>query len=148
PISAVFDHDETPSTSAHDARGKPSTTPAYPAYPPYSALPPTPASLAPAAANQSGGVVGPSVEIRRERGATIGSLPVPQTPGPTVSNTLGDRGLVRSLRGVLDSGQPVVVSIGLLPLPVGPGRSSPDEILPLDEFALDVFVYNQSTRTR
>ncbi|KAJ6538550.1 TRAPP trafficking subunit Trs65-domain-containing protein [Mycena vulgaris] len=64
-------------------------TPAYPSYPTRSALPPTPPAVN-ARSPQGvggGGMVGRSVEIRRERGMAmgIGAVGVPPTPGPIVS---------------------------------------------------------------
>ena len=159
PPPVLFESDEyygsTPATAmmgASDPYAKQQqqqpTTPAYPAYPPHSALPPTPASLGPVA-NPGGSVVGPSVEIRRERGS--GGGVVPRTPG---SGGLGERGRVSYQRGVVEGGPSVVVSIGLLlegrrGRERGAGNTRSDEmIFPMDVFGLDVFVYNRSERTR
>ncbi|KAJ7498655.1 hypothetical protein FB451DRAFT_1426423 [Mycena latifolia] len=64
-------------------------TPAYPSYPTRSALPPTPPAVMAHSNTQgvAGGMVGSSVEIRRERGMAmgIGAVGVPPTPGPIVS---------------------------------------------------------------
>lgn len=64
-------------------------TPAYPSYPTRSALPPTPPAVMAHSNTQGvpGGMVGSSVEIRRERGMAMGTgaVGVPQTPGPIVS---------------------------------------------------------------
>jgi hypothetical protein len=66
----------------------PPPTPAYPAYP---AAPqtPTPYNQTPLANSQAG--VGPSVEIRRDRGAAQGmqGMLVPPTPGPRVPAAFG-----------------------------------------------------------
>lgn len=54
---------------------------------------------------------------------------------------------------VSDSGgEPIVVSVGLLPPPhraqKGSGKSHAGELYPLDQFTLDIFVFNQSSWTR
>ncbi|KAI0935207.1 hypothetical protein AcW1_008812 [Taiwanofungus camphoratus] len=121
-------------------------TPAYPAYPGSPPpVPPTPFWQAPLAQQTGAGTVGPSVEIRRERG---GPLP---TPGPRVGGFGID---VETGFGANTSREPIVVSVGLLPLAsAGKGkdkakRYSMGEIYPLDQFTLDVFVFNQSSWTR
>ncbi|KAJ6539624.1 TRAPP trafficking subunit Trs65-domain-containing protein [Mycena capillaripes] len=65
-------------------------TPAYPSYPTRSAMPPTPPAVMAHSHSQGGvggGMVGRSVEIRRERGMAMGTgaMGVPPTPGPVVS---------------------------------------------------------------
>jgi len=130
------------------ASSKPPLTPAYPAYPSHSALPPTPSSMPPIA-NPLGGV-GPSVEIRRERGMVMGAA-VPQTPGPTIATAFREQGVMQVLQNVEDVGQSIIVSIGLLPLiaRTGMGKAvAKDKICPLDQFTLDIFVFNQSSWTR
>ncbi|KAF8152924.1 TRAPP trafficking subunit Trs65-domain-containing protein [Crassisporium funariophilum] len=137
-------------------------TPAYPAFPPKSALPPTPMSQGPIASSGQGNV-GLSVEIRRERGqgvdSGIGALP--QTPLPYVSGAFGEQRMLSRLQDAATSGESIVVSVGLLPLPdhdvdVGldeeGGRGTrrkevalgPGKIYPLSVFTLDIFVLNQS----
>ncbi|EJF65622.1 hypothetical protein DICSQDRAFT_178131 [Dichomitus squalens LYAD-421 SS1] len=127
-------------------------TPAYPAYPSSPApVPPTPFWQTPIAQQSGPGAVGPSVEIRRERGGNI-----PQTPGPTVGgfggltinpmNALQQAGETASIDG---SGEAVVVSVGLLPSPGRAGKKPhTGELYPLDQFTLDIFVFNQSSWTR
>ncbi|KAH7911026.1 TRAPP trafficking subunit Trs65-domain-containing protein [Hygrophoropsis aurantiaca] len=117
-------------------------TPAYPAFPPLAAVPPTPYSH-PSISNQQGGA-GPSVEIRRDRGGGM----VPQTPGPTVVGNMLD-----SQEPPPHAGEPVVVSVGLLP-PTEADSQTPEEssisrkIYPSEKFTLDIFVFNQSSWTR
>ncbi|KAI0743068.1 TRAPP trafficking subunit Trs65-domain-containing protein [Daedaleopsis nitida] len=147
-------------------------TPAYPAYPTSPApVPPTPFWQTPIAQQSGPGTVGPSVEIRRERGGGV-----PQTPGPTVGgfgaftnfNPMAalqqqqqqpaqDPGLGSSTAQDV-GGEPIVVSVGLLPAPHRPklgGNGSASgahhhtgEMYPLEQFTLDIFVFNQSSWTR
>lgn len=108
----------------------PPQTPAYPAYPKSPILPPTPFSQAPVSSTQSS--VGPSMEIRRGAGPRVfgGNDPNADT---------ADRG----------DGQPVVVSVGLLPLRRSKRRKGGEEIIyPNDKFTLDIFVFNQSSWMR
>lgn len=123
-------------------------TPAYPAFP-TSPLPTTPHWQGPIASLQSG-AVGPSVEIRREKGPNAAGIP--PTPGPRVSAAGGFLQMQtqsETLRGVVASGgtgEPVIISIGLLA-----GTDAEDgigKIYPLDQFTLDIFVFNRSSWTR
>ncbi|KAH8107648.1 TRAPP trafficking subunit Trs65-domain-containing protein [Cristinia sonorae] len=137
-------------------------TPAYPAYP--TSPPPRVTSptgrqqkywQAPVGGGLQGGAsVGPAVEIRREKALGAG---IPQTPGPRVGPGIGTGtaipgqiGFAQMQNEVLGGGiqggegEPIVVSVGLLPTPGRPaGR-----IYPLDQFTLDIFVFNQSSWTR
>ncbi|KAH9949090.1 TRAPP trafficking subunit Trs65-domain-containing protein [Amylocystis lapponica] len=126
-------------------------TPAYPAYPGSPPpVPPTPFWQGPLAQQTGVGAVGPSVEIRRDRAG------VPPTPGPRVGgfgmgNEVG-AGIAASGNA---GGEPIVVSVGLLPLVRSKGKGKgnsdgrrPGEIYPLDQFTLDIFVFNQSSWTR
>ncbi|TFK31772.1 TRAPP trafficking subunit Trs65-domain-containing protein [Crucibulum laeve] len=129
PFSAAFD---------------PPATPAYPSFPPKSALPPTPMSSGPVA-SQSQGNVGPSVEIRRELGVGSGVGMPPPTPGPYVSGAFGEQRALAKLRTAGESGESVVVSVGLLPVDdVDRNQLGSGKIYPFDMFTLDVFVFNQS----
>lgn len=148
--------------------------PLTPAYPPFSAtyggFPHSPMSVA---AVDMGSVVGPSVEIRRERGLGIEGWPFPQTPGPTVGAGFGlqqrraGRGYgyysetqqQHQQAGDGESEGDIVVSVGLLAVDLsgeerkegerggevvlGPGR-----IYPFEYFTLDIFVFNRSERVR
>ncbi|KII92192.1 hypothetical protein PLICRDRAFT_36980 [Plicaturopsis crispa FD-325 SS-3] len=130
------------SQSSYDpyANMMPPPTPAYPAYPQNSTVPPTPQWQAPTSSQQTGSV-GPSVEIRRERGGPGGA----QTPGPTVMGaTFGERGLMDAMEE--EGGEPIVVSVGLMPL--ARRKRHPGRIFPLDQFTLDIFVFNKSSWTR
>ncbi|KAI0074410.1 hypothetical protein K474DRAFT_1647966 [Panus rudis PR-1116 ss-1] len=122
-------------------------TPAYPAYP--TSPPPTNQRYQNPIANLQSGSVGPSVEIRREKGTIPG---VPPTPGPRIGTEVGfghipipenDR---TAKAGDQDEGEPIIVSVGLLP--VRNGRYGTGKIFPLDQFTLDIFVFNQSSWTR
>ncbi|THH31398.1 hypothetical protein EUX98_g2797 [Antrodiella citrinella] len=143
-------------------------TPAYPAYPasPMS-VPMSPTARrqkywqAPIGGGQGGVSVGPSVEIRREKAMGVG---IPQTPGPRVGPGLetavgAPGGFAQMQNDVLGGGpqngegEPIVVSVGLLPLPkrkfAGRGSVEVEEkIYPLDQFTLDIFVFNRSSWTR
>jgi len=131
---------------------EPSTprTPAYPAYP--GSPPPIPATpfwQAPLSQQTGAGAVGPSVEMRRDRAS---SLP---TPGVNVTGfPLGGEVSIEAEKKAEASGQPIIVSVGLLPVSdkiksKGKGkRRGIGEIYPLDQFTLDIFVFNQSSWTR
>ncbi|KAG6907317.1 hypothetical protein DXG01_009436 [Tephrocybe rancida] len=149
-------------TSGHHNTGGPEQfaspppmTPAYPAYSPLSAVPPSPFSQSPIASHTTGNI-GPSVEIRRERGTGMGNLPVPQTPGPWVAGGFGEQKMLAKLQMTEHSGESIVVSVGLLPpeeaasmrKPSALDELGPGRIYPLDYFTLDIFVFNQSEWTR
>ena len=135
-------------------------TPAFPAYPPEAlAVPSTPYPQAPFS-SYGGGSPGGLVEPHRERQfGSVGSV-APATPGPRAFGTSFSEKLIR-LEPYAD---PVVVSVALLS-PVrgsvcdedgfavveGGKRASlgeEDRIYPLDVFALEIFVFNQSPVTR
>ena len=123
-------------------------TPAYPSFPPKSSLPPTPMSQGPIASSSN---VGMSVEICRERGQGVDASnnAIPSTPLPLVFGAFGEQKMLSKLQNARVSGESIVVSVGLLPVPhsrkgeeeiiLGPGK-----IYPLDVFTLDIFVFNQS----
>ena len=152
--------------------------PVTPAYPPFSAtyaggggFPHSPMSVA---AVDVGGVVGPSVEIRRERGLGIEGSPFPQTPGPTVGAGFGlqQRGMGRGYGyysetqqqrqqgGDGESEGDIIVSVGLLAIGDLSGENQkdgeregevvlgPGKIYPFEYFTLDIFVFNRSERVR
>ncbi|KAL7284913.1 hypothetical protein ACG7TL_000001 [Trametes sanguinea] len=155
---ASYTHSQTDSVSTINEVLDPATprTPAYPAYPSSPApVPPTPFWQTPIAQQSGAGSVGPSVEIRRERGGSL-----PQTPGPTVGGfgaiTGGFPQTVQQAAGdrrssQVDGGEPIVVSVGLLsPYHHSAGTKKPHlgRLYPLDQFTLDIFVFNQSSWTR
>lgn len=111
-------------------------TPAYPAFPSATA-PATSHFQTPLSDHQ--GASGPSIEIRRERGLGM-TAAVPRTPGPTV----GRFDLARDTP--VTGGEPIIVSVGLLPPPSGSAASR--KLYPCDQFTLDIFVFNQSSWTR
>ncbi|CAL1706026.1 unnamed protein product [Somion occarium] len=130
-------------------------TPAYPAYPTSQPLPPTPRWQGPITNLQSG-AVGPSVEIKRERGGNVG---IPPTPGPMVGAGGGFAQMQMQIEAESGGrgqgeGDTIVVSVGLLPMrrfskADGTGAMRKiGKIYPLDQFTLDIFVFNQSSRTR
>lgn len=126
-------------------------TPAYPAFP-SSPPPATPHWQGPITSMQSG-AVGPSVEIRREKGPNAAGIP--RTPGPTVSAAGGFVQMQtqgETLRDVVAAdgpGEPIVVSVGLLRDGEGEGAAAGiGNIYPLDQFTLDIFVFNRSSWTR
>lgn len=113
-------------------------TPAYPAYP-NMPLPPTPYFQVPISVQNNN--IGPTVEMRHVRSPQSG---FPQTPGPHVNGSyFGDR--MMSLRNA--DGEPIIVSVGVLPRLSDMGIAQ-DRICALDEFTLDIFVFNQSSSTR
>lgn len=143
PPPMIFNHVHGDTDDAQ--RADTPTTPAFPPFPPKSALPPTPTSLRPVSSNQ--GVTGQSVEIKRSRGSLV--EPLPATPLPIVSGGFGEQNMLAKLQESSTSGENIVVSVGLLPLPrpndtdnevaLGQGK-----IYPLQVFTLDIFVLNQS----
>ncbi|KAI0689624.1 hypothetical protein C8T65DRAFT_746107 [Cerioporus squamosus] len=115
-------------------------TPAYPAYPNSPALvPPTPFWQTTVSQQSGPGTVGPSVEVRRERGGRLPDRQSEQAPDST-GHEMG--------------GEPIVVSVGLLLAPHhrGGGKKArahaAGELYPLDQFTLDIFVSTQSSWTR
>lgn len=149
----TLDGDKVNNVAPSDRDHVPPLTPAYPAYPPNTVIPPTPLSQAPIA-NIQAGSVGPSMEVRRERGVGLGiGSTAPQTPGPlVVSAHVEDR-----MCGMKEGRDTVVVSIGLLPLSKSKRESDlvlevpaagPGKIYPYDKFTMDIFVFNQSSWTR
>ncbi|RDX41033.1 hypothetical protein OH76DRAFT_1459295 [Lentinus brumalis] len=118
-------------------------SPACPAYPnsPGGAVPSTPFWQTPFELQSGPGTVGPSVKIRRERGGSL-----PQTPAPTVGGFAAFTGmdtmrvLKRQQEQPLDpnssshdaGGEPIIVSHHV------------NELYPLDQFTLDIFVLNPS----
>lgn len=126
-------------------------TPAYPAFP-TSPPPSTPHWQGPVA-NMQSGAVGPSVEIRREKGPNAAGIP--PTPGPRISAAGGfvqmqsQGGTLRDVVAADGPGEPIVVSVGLLKDTDGETVStSLGKIYPLDQFTLDIFVFNRSSWTR
>ena len=127
-------------------------TPAYPAYPGSPPpVPPTPYWQAPLAQQTGAGAVGPTVDMRRDRG-TMGAGSVP-TPGLTVPGFPSNVEVSAEIENRAEAGgQPIVVSVGLLPT-IREGttkckRRTSGDIYPLDQFTLDIFVFNQSSWTR
>ncbi|KAH9839023.1 TRAPP trafficking subunit Trs65-domain-containing protein [Rhodofomes roseus] len=125
-------------------------TPAYPAYPGSPPpVPPTPFWQAPLAQQTGAGAVGPTIDMRRDRGG-VGSV---LTPGLTIPGFPSNVEVSAEVENKAEAGgQPIVVSVGLFPAvkegsAEGKGRSSGD-IYPLDQFTLDIFVFNQSSWTR
>ncbi|KAG2154340.1 TRAPP trafficking subunit Trs65-domain-containing protein [Suillus bovinus] len=113
-------------------------TPAYPAFPAATA-PATSHFQTPLINHQ--GAPGPSVEIRRERGLGMTGA-APQTPGPTIVG-----GTIDPTRDTpVTGGEPIIVSIGLLPPPSSSAASR--KLYTCDQFTLDIFVFNQSSWTR
>ncbi|TFK73162.1 hypothetical protein BDN72DRAFT_814997 [Pluteus cervinus] len=169
-LAAMVEAMESPKNAPPEYMPPP--TPAYPAYPQQYTVPPTPAGQGPISTHAYPNV-GPSVEIRRERGHGFGPEGAlsPRTPGPSLPGGFGEPSAMNQLKSAEDSGESVVVSVGLLPpsyfaltrgstkSKLGPnningdltssvngvekGRIS-DRIYPMDYFALDIFVFNQS----
>ena len=126
------------------------TIPPTPAFPGYGGMPvtPRPNSVIPSFGQM--GSVGLGVDAKRERGAIPG-MPVtpfvPNTPRPELD------GVSRPMSNILDpSGQTwpkdFVVSVSLIP-PTHTGNEAEMDhldrfIRPLDEFSIEIFVFNQS----
>ncbi|KAF9792921.1 TRAPP trafficking subunit Trs65-domain-containing protein [Thelephora terrestris] len=111
----------------------PPITPAYPSFPTSSGVH-TPTSQSPIHGFQSS--VGPSMEIRRGGSTRV------------FGGTAGEN-LDSAVSGESD-GEPIVVSIGVLPFKKhesGQG-SSKSLIFPNDKFTLDIFVFNKSSWMR
>lgn len=146
-----------PSTDSVQVHGLPNDqilppTPAYPAYPPFLAASPIPMSQGPITSHS--GNIGPAVELPRERGAGTGKA-FASTPGPWVTGSFGEQKMLTHLKNVKESGEAIVVSVGLLPVErttrnrqAGERILGPDKIYPTNRFTLDIFVFNQSTWTR
>ena len=150
PRSHSYGHVQDDSISSQIADIIP-PTPAYPAFP-MSPPPSTPHWQGPIA-NMQSGAVGPSVEIRREKGPNAAGIP--PTPGPRISAAGGFvqmQSQGETLHDVVAAdgpGEPIVVSVGLLRDTDGETISaSIGKIYPLDQFTLDIFVFNRSSWTR
>ncbi|KAJ3865463.1 TRAPP trafficking subunit Trs65-domain-containing protein [Lentinula novae-zelandiae] len=164
-------------TPPNAAMNAPPMTPAYPAFPnttngahgalqprhnAAATVPPSPLSqgpliphggnLPPNSANVSGvGYVGPSVEVKRERG--MGAFDG-DVQGGGVHDEYGGTGDIDGGNG----SQSIVVSVGILPQQnMHPPKTSFESstplpssqlIYPLSTFILDIFVFNRSTWTR
>lgn len=128
-----------PSPRTPDFDAFPPPTPAYPAYP-TDEVPQAPASQSPLLSFRNTGS-GYTIEPRRERMANAGT---PQTPGPRmVGASFADQFPYHDEDGPND--EPVVVSVGLIP----PEESiKSDLIFTFDTFAIEIFVFNRSERTR
>ena len=109
-------------------------TPAYPSFPTSPGVS-TPISQNPIVASQSS--VGPSMEIRRGGTTRVFGANAGENLSSAVSGDEGD-------------GEPVVVSIGVLPLEKQQTgkESTEDLIFPNDKFTLDIFVFNKSSWMR
>ncbi|KAI9448837.1 TRAPP trafficking subunit Trs65-domain-containing protein [Lactarius psammicola] len=119
----------------------PPATPAYPAYPKGSPLPPTPRVQGPLAAWGAASIPGASMEAPRG-GATAALLSrarVLSLPSPAPSLSLAS-----ASASAIPERERIVVSIGMH----GGGNTGARRLVPHDEFALDVFVFNQSAWTR
>ena len=110
------------------------TTPAYPSFPTSPGVP-TPVSQNPIPGFQSS--VGPSMEIRRGSGTRVFAGNMGENFGSAISGDEGD-------------GEPVIVSIGVLPLEKRQSGqdSTKDRIFPNDKITLDIFVFNKSSWMR
>lgn len=112
----------------------PPITPAYPSFPVSSGIT-TPVSQNPVPGFQSS--VSPNVEIRRGSSTRVFGGNIGDSLGSAISGDEGD-------------GEPVVVSIGILPLEKQLSGEDPTEgrIFPNDKFTLDIFVFNKSSWMR
>ncbi|KZT04225.1 uncharacterized protein LAESUDRAFT_728468 [Laetiporus sulphureus 93-53] len=120
-------------------------TPAYPAYPGSPLpVPPTPFWQAPLS-QQNASAPGPSVDMRRDRQSIL------PTPGVNVLGFPTSAELGAEVEAEAEAGaEPIIVSVGLLSTArESKSKSRRDgEIYPLDQFTLDIFVFNQSSWTR
>jgi hypothetical protein len=108
----------------------PPITPAYPSFPASPGVP-TPVSQNPILSFQSS--VGPSMEIRRGSSLRV------------FGGNAGEN-FVDAVPGDEGDGEPVVVSVGVLPLEKR--GATKDLIFPNDKFTLDIFVFNKSSWMR
>lgn len=159
PSIALPSPSPSPSIASHNP-GTPTTaglygafpaTPAYPAWPTEAtSVPSTPFTQAPMM-GQAGSVVGKLMEPQRERRIGASGTMVPTTPGSTYGSTIPER-----LMNMEPYAEPVVVSVALLSPSQTTGHLNPQRnegpkknwIYPLDIFALEIFVFNQSPVTR
>jgi hypothetical protein len=129
--------------------------PLTPAYPPHSPYQPSPLSQGPIMP-QGAGIVGPSVETRRERGSGFGpssaGLPMSPAPGGDGKAPLVEQAVSNKVLDKLDNGESIVVSVRLMsPRDREDWRDDEDieeKIFPLSKFTIEVFVFNRSTWTR
>ncbi|KIM34154.1 hypothetical protein M408DRAFT_5489 [Serendipita vermifera MAFF 305830] len=140
----------TPSTAG--LYGSVPATPAYPAWSPDAqTVPPTPWQQGPMM-GQVGNTVGKLIEPHRDRRMSPSGVLIPPTPGPLAYGT----SISERLANMEPYSEPVVVSVSLLTpnqatdnldraRKTGPRK---DWIYPLDIFALEIFVFNQSPVTR
>ena len=128
-----------PGTPTPGTAGLPPMTPAYPAFPIPSrsssaGMGHGPSGLSQSGApisGQTGGVVGPSVEILRG--------------GERMSPALVGAGqMAGGASTETEEGEPIVVSVGL----IHKGLKDAERIYPLETFTLDIFVFNKSSWTR
>lgn len=126
----------------------PPATPAYPAYPKGSPVPATPRAQGPLAAWGAAGI--PTAAVEPPRGGAMAALlsrvrvsslpssaPSPSlAPGPSASPSPSASAVPERER--------IVVSVGMH----GGADAATRRLVPHDEFALDVFVFNQSAWTR
>ncbi|KAI9437616.1 TRAPP trafficking subunit Trs65-domain-containing protein [Lactarius indigo] len=117
----------------------PPATPAYPAYPKGSPVPSTPRVQGPLAAWGAASVPGAAVEAPRgsASAALLSRARVQSLPSPAPSPSLASASAVPER-------ERVVVSVGMH----GAVDAGARRLVPHDEFALDVFVFNQSAWTR
>lgn len=139
----------TPSTAG--LYGAVPPTPAYPAWSPDTqAVPPTPWQQGPIM-GQIGNSMSKLVEPHRDRRMSPNGLMIPPTPGPMAHANIPER-----LANMEPYSEPVVVSVSLLTPSQASDNidrardkgSKKDWIYPLDIFALEIFVFNQSPVTR
>ena len=129
--------------------------PLTPAYPPHSPHQPSPLSQGPIMP-QGAGIVGPSVETRRERGSGFGppssGLPMSPTPGGDGKAPLAEPAISNKVLDKLDNGESIVVSVRLMSPrdreDWGDEEDIEERIFPLSKFTIEVFVFNRSTWTR
>ena len=140
----------TPSTAGF--YGTVPATPAYPAWSPdVQAAPPTPYQQGPMM-GQVGNSIGKLVEPHRDRRMSPSGVMIPPTPGPSAYGI----NISERLANMEPYSEPVVVSVSLLTpsqATDNPDRArdrgpKKDWIYPLDIFALEIFVFNQSPVTR
>lgn len=133
--------------------GPPPPTPAFPSYSSAeSTVPPSPMSQSPIA-----GPRGPGPIVEPSRAKLLGGL-LPSTPStPHPQNRFSQppplqlNPIDRAAQSLAD-GNALLVSISLVPPPRGDDydgdEDQRDYIYPLDNFSLDIFVSNKSTRTK
>lgn len=130
------------------------TVPNTPAFPSYNNQPltPRPNSVTPSFGQI--GSIGLGIDARRERASSLGLPMTPAFPITPKARMGADNrslsGSVRDSRGLGSANKDFIISISLVPpLSLDDNHLNPQRVIrPLDEFSLEIFVFNQSSFIR